>query len=559
MNQAGRVPGKGEIILVASGDSRLSANRVCWPAQAHLEATILHTFGSLGRPVVRGHEIDQTKGHGFIDGQARGMEVFRRIDPDAPLVVAVAVWQYSSHVLAGLSKHRGPILTLANWSGQWPGLVGLLNLNGSLTKAGIPYSSIWSEDFTDSFARGAIEQWLSTGHIAHDRSHARPVTDTTFGPVYDPDRARGEALGAALRRDQAILGVFDEGCMGMYNAIIPDHLLHATGLFKERLSQSALYAAMQQVPDATAQRHCDWVTSKGMRFLLGSDEASELTSRQVLEGLKMYDAAVRLAHDFGCAAIGIQYQQGLKDVCVASDLAEGLLNNPDRPPVHGTDGAVLFAGRAVPHFNEVDECAGLDALLTDRIWHELEIDPSNTLHDVRWGAPACERGVDEFVWVFEISGAAPASHFIGGYAGATGERQPAMYFPKGGSTLKGVSRHGEIVWSRVYVAEDALHMDIGRGGVVQLSEEETQRRWASTTSQWPIMHAVLYGVSRDQLMAKHQANHVQVAYAPTAENARRALVRKASMARALGMRVNLCGDFLDELERHQPAQYRSPA
>ena len=45
------------------------------------------------------------------------------------------------------------------------------------------------------------------------------------------------------------MGVFDEGCMGMYNAIIPDELLHPTGVFKERLSQSALYAAMQRVTD----------------------------------------------------------------------------------------------------------------------------------------------------------------------------------------------------------------------------------------------------------------------------------------------------------------------
>lgn len=34
------------------------------------------------------------------------------------------------------------------------------------------------------------------------------------------------------------MGVFDEGCMGMYNAIIPDELLHPTGVYKERLSQS---------------------------------------------------------------------------------------------------------------------------------------------------------------------------------------------------------------------------------------------------------------------------------------------------------------------------------
>ena len=101
----------------------------------------------------------------------------------------------------------------------------------------------------------------------------------------------------------------------------------------------------------------------------------------------MYDAAVRMAADFGCAAIGIQYQQGLKDTCVASDLAEGLLNNPDRPPVAGASGAALFDGLAVPHFNEVDECAGVDALMTNRVWTDLGIDPSTTLHDVRWGAP----------------------------------------------------------------------------------------------------------------------------------------------------------------------------
>jgi len=545
------------IILVASGDSRLAANRVCWPAQAALEAAVTRTFESLGRAVVRGHSVDPAKGHGFIDGQARGIEIFRTIDPDAPLVVAEAVWQYTSHVLAGLTKHRGPILTLANWSGQWPGLVGLLNLNGSLTKAGIKYSTIWSEDFTDQFARDAISEWLRTGAIRHDISHAHPFVDGALPGALAADIARGTELGAALRRDQAILGVFDEGCMGMYNAIIPDHLLHATGLFKERLSQSALLAAMALVPDAAARAHLTWLRDQGMRFVLGADESSELTERQVLEGLKMYDAAVRLAHDFGCAAIGIQYQQGLKDSCVASDLAEGLLNDPNRPPVAGADGKPLFAGRAVTHFNEVDECAGVDGLITDRIWTDLGIDPANTLHDVRWGADVAERGVNEFVWVFEISGAAPASHFIGGYAGTTGERQPPMYFPKGGSTLKGVSRPGELVWSRIYVAGDALHMDIGRGGAVRLSDEETQRRWTATTSQWPIMHAVLYGVSRNQLMAKHQANHIQVAYAPSAAVALQALARKAAMARAMGIQVNLCGDVNASLDQHQPASQRA--
>jgi L-fucose isomerase-like protein len=445
---------------------------------------------------------------------------------------------------------------VANWSGQWPGLVGLLNLNGSLTKAGIRFATIWSEGFTDRFARDGIAEWLATGAIRHDTRHVRPARGDGFLAALSDDAKAGTEAGARLRRDQAILGVFDEGCMGMYNAIIPDHLLHASGVFKERLSQSALYAAMQEVPPATTRAHYEWLSGRGMRFTLGTDEATDLTERQVLEGLAMYDAAVRMASAFGCDAIGIQYQQGLKDLCVASDLAEGLLNNPERPPVSGPDGKVLLAGRAVTHFNEVDECAGLDGLITDRVWRDLGFDPSNTLHDVRWGAHVRDNGVDEFVWVFEISGAAPASHFIDGYAGATGERQPAMYFPRGGSTLKGISRPGEIVWSRIYVKGNALHMDIGRGGVVRLSDEETRRRWKATTSQWPIMHAVLYGVNRDQLMARHQANHIQVAYVPTAANARQALVRKAAMARGMGIAVSVCGDIADDLDRHQAPGYR---
>ena len=119
------------VILIANGDLRLAANQRCWPAQERVEEAVTSAIRKLGRAVERGHACDPTKGHGFIDSQKRGMEVFRGISPDAPLVVVEAVWQYSHHVLHGLYSHRGPILTVANWSGEWPGLVGMLNLNAS--------------------------------------------------------------------------------------------------------------------------------------------------------------------------------------------------------------------------------------------------------------------------------------------------------------------------------------------------------------------------------------------------------------------------------------------
>lgn len=528
------------IYLVANGDLRLSANQVCWAAQEAMEQKIIAAFEHEGLKVVRAHPYDPVQKHGFIWSQRMGMDVFQNIPLDAPVIVAEAVWQYSYHLLAGLRDRRGPILTIANWSGEWPGLVGMLNLNGCLTKMGVPYSTIWSENFDDPFFLNAIRQWIREGVITHDTSH---VTDLNPARIPSGAARLGKALAEELRRRKAILGIFDEGCMGMYNAIIEDELLNACGIYKERLSQSALVAEMRTVSDAEAQQARQWLDQRGMQFITGTDEATELTDRQIHEQLKMYIAAMRMADFFGCDAIGIQYQQGLKDMTPASDLAEGLLNNPDRPPVfHKVTGAELYPNQPLPHFNEVDEGAGVDALITNRVWNALGYDPSTTLHDVRWGRRYRGNGLDAFVWVFEISGAAPASHFVNGYGGAVSERQPPMYFPLGGGTLKGDSKPGEIVWSRVFVMDGSLHADIGRGTVVSLPEDELRERWEATTEQWPMMSAVLHGVNRDQLMARHKANHIQVAYAPSAQDADRAMAVKAAMFAGLGIQVHLCGD-----------------
>ncbi len=527
-----------EIILIASGDLRLSANQSCWKAQEEMEALLTKAIQKQGYTVRRGHPYDADKQHGFIDSQKMGMTVFKDINPYQPLIVAESVWQYSHHVLAGLTTHKGPILTVANWSGQWPGLVGMLNLNGSLTKAGVQYSTLWSEHFDDTFFETGLQEWLQTGNIKHDLRH---VTSYNLTKIALEEAQLGEVFAADLLKNKAIMGVFDEGCMGMYNAIIPDELLHKTGIFKERLSQSALYAAMLTVQDAEAEKVLDWLLEKGMTFQWGNDEISELTKAQTLQQCKMYIAATRIAHEFGCDTIGIQYQQGLKDLTVASDLVEGLLNNQERPPVYSEMGEELYAGSALPHFNEVDECAGLDALVTYHLWNKLGMSGENTLHDIRWGEHYKGEGIDDFVWVFLISGAAPPAHFVDGYAGTSSERQPPMYFRLGGGTVKGVSKPGWIVWSRVYIEDDKIKCDLGVGEVIELPEAETQRRWQATTPQWPIMHAVLKGVDRNQLMARHKANHIQVVYANDEATANKACRIKAATLKAMGIDVYFCG------------------
>jgi hypothetical protein len=526
------------IYLVTSGDLRLAANQTCWPAQADLERRLTDVLAAMGITLQRAFPVDPHLKHGFISSQRQGMDIFRAIPPDAPLLFATAAWQYTHHVLPGLRFHRGPILTVANWSGTWPGLVGLLNLNGSLVKAGVPFSTLWSEDFTDAFFLDGLRAWIATGKVDHDLTHVRPLDPATLPP---DSLAAGRQLAEDLRAHKAILGIFDEGCMGMYNAILDDEFLNPCGIFKERLSQSALVARMRAISASEAEDVLAWLRERGWTALTGPHEATDLTESQLLLQARMYIAATRIAAEFGCDAIGIQYQQGLKDMAPASDLAEGLLNNPDRPPVFSDSGAELYPNQALPHFNEVDEGAAVDAIVTNRTWNYLNLDPSTTLHDLRWGEYLEVDGENKFVWVLQISGAAPASHFTGGYAGSSSERQPPMYFPLGGGTLKGVGRPGEIVWSRVFLEAGSLQADLGRGTVVSLPASETARRWRETTPQWPMVNTVLHGLDRDQLMARHRANHISIAYAPDAEAANRALALKAAMFHAMGLRVQLCG------------------
>ncbi len=536
---------RGEVYLVTSGDLRLSANQACWPAQQDLEERLTARL--------RGSRL---QAHARLSGRRRhrprlhllaahGHGHLHDHSSSAKLVFATAAWQYSHHVLPGLRSHRGPILTVANWSGQWPGLVGLLNLNGSLTKAGVPFSSLWSRDFTDDFFLNGLAEWLRTGHITHDREHiegSRPPRSSRKSLTL------GKSLAADLMHRKAILGIFDEGCMGMYNAIIDDELLNPAGIFKERLSQSALVARMRTVPSMKPRPSFNGSSTRGVTFELGSDPATELTRAQVLEQCKMYIAAIRIAADFGCDAIGIQYQQGLKDMVPASDLVEGLLNNAERPPVYAEGSATeLYPGGPLPHFNEVDECAGVDALITNRVWTALGMDPSTTLHDIRWGehykgpspggrdlrrvrlAPPNLRRRSRQPLRRRLLRAQPPPASPPCTSRSVGARSKASASPAASSGAASS-------WKMAPCTATSASAPRSR-----CRREETERRWHETTYQWPIVHAIFAGVTRDQFMARHRANHVNIAYAPTSESASHALSTKAAMLHALGITVHLCG------------------
>jgi hypothetical protein len=53
----------------------------------------------------------------------------------------------------------------------------------------------------------------------------------------------------------------------------------------------------------------------------------------------------------------------------------------------------------------------------------------------------------------------------------------------------------------------------------------------------------LKGITRDQMMARHASNHIQVVYAPDKESAKHGMFAKASAMDSLGLKVSFCGDI----------------
>lgn len=525
-----------EVFVITNGDLRESANRNCWAVQKDYEERLAKALAEkFGIKTVRAHAYSENRRHGFIGNQREGSDVFAGIDSEAPVIVLLTAWQYSHHIAPSLVHHKGPILVLANFDGTWPGLVGALNLEGTLTSLGVPHARLWSEKFEDAFFYDKLGEWLKTGSIKHDVSYLREVKADS-DVFRTPAGKLGRYLGEYVLKNKEIMGIFDMFCMGMINGVFPQQSLTRIGMPVEGLSQSTLYYEMTRVPQKLKEECLQWYIDRGMKFEFGTNEATELTRNQVLEQCGMMIAMARLADRFGCTSIGVQYQQGLKDLVPASDFAEGAIGSAERFPIPGDDGKIIRPGKPIPCINEVDMGTGIPQTQLFRLLDSMGLPSETTLHDIRWGSE--HEGV--FYWDFEISGNVPFEHIKGGIAGATGYRQPAMYFAKGGSTIAGQCKAGAFIWARAHYEGLDVHMHIGTGTAFELPKEEMQRRLDATTPEWPIMNVVLDGVGRDDLMAGHESNHITVAYVPK-ENLAEVTQAYVAMCLTQGMKVHLAG------------------
>lgn len=447
-------------------------------------------------------------------------EAITKLGPiDDPLVGVFCHWTYAPHTCDGVVGKDNPLLLASNFSGTWPGLVALLNTGASLESINRAHSRIWTAapDWTkDRGFMERLDEWCSSGRIRY------PENELHYSAPVSAEAAQiAQQVADEIRARRVLALMLGDTSMGMINGYFGPRLLNPIGFTEHKVDQAWLISRGKYITDARIDDAFKFVVSKGVKFHWREAGADDFTPEATREQLRMYLAVLDLVDEFQADCLGWQYQLGLLPLLPPSDFCEGLLNSTCRPE---SNGDLLITS------TEADQGNLVPMEMMKRILKRRGLHQAVMFHDVRWGAVHKGR----FLWVLLNSGSCGAyafNHNPDTLEGVHSYRQPSGYFPIPGGTFAGESLPGEMTWSRSYIRNNELWMDLGRGEVVALPPKVRDAWWNGTTRQWPFMAADL-GCSMETIMAHYQSNHVAVAYGDI-------LGEMVALSQSLGFRVRV--------------------
>jgi L-fucose isomerase-like protein len=477
------------IALFWPGDARAKPNELALPNAEEATQQLEKALKKLGRTSYRVP--------GFL---AKPHEAIEKLGPVHDPMIGVCVhWFYGPHTTEGVVGKDNPLLLASNFSGQWPGLVGLLNTGACLEMLGRKFSRAWTDkpEFTsDDAFMARLEEWCTTGAIRYDERDLR-----YHAPVSEAASQRAQKVAAQFRARRALILMLGDTSMGMINGYFGPRMLHKHGFAEHKVDQAWIIDRGRRIEPARIDAALAFVKEKGVTFHWNEADAPDFDEQATREQLRDYLVVKDMMEEFKADCLGIQYQLGLIPLRPPSDFAEGLFNSVCRPESNGDTIACA---------TEADQGNVVPMEMMKRLLKEKGLHQAVMFHDVRWGAEHDGR----FLWVLLNSGSCGAyafNHDPNTLQGAHTYRQPSLYFPTPGGTFAGESLPGEMTWARAYIKDDVLWMDIGRGEVVRLPPSVRDAWWQGTTRQWPFMAADM-GIGRDTLMAHYLSNHVAVAY-----------------------------------------------
>jgi L-fucose isomerase-like protein len=503
-----------KVALFWPGDARAKPNELALPSITEATVQLERALKKLGRETYRVP--------GFL---GKPHEAIEKLGPiDDPLIGVCVHWFYGPHTTDGVVGKDNPLLLASNFSGRWPGLVGLLNTGACLESVGRPFSRAWtgSEDFTsDKLFMDRLDEWCTTGRIAYAEDEV-----AHHAPVSPAAAAIATQVAAQIRARRALILMLGDTSMGMINGYFGPRLLWRHGFAEHKVDQAWIIDRGKRIDSKRIDAAFAFVKEKGLTFHWKEPGVEDFDENATREQLRDYLVVLDLVHEFKADCLGWQYQLGLIPLRPPSDLAEGLMNSVCRPESNGDTVACA---------TEADQGNVIPMELMKRVLKEKGLHQAVMFHDVRWGAPH-PMAPERFIWVLLNSGSCGAyamNHDPGSLRGVHSYRQPSLYFPTPGGTFAGESLPGPMTWARAYIKDGELWMDVGRGEVVKLPAATRDAWWEGTTRQWPFMAADMK-MSQTTLMAHYLSNHVAVAYGDVFEE-------MVALSQELGFRVRVLG------------------
>lgn len=500
-----------KIAIFWPGDYRTKPNQQALPQVTEATGQLERALGKLGRSSYRVS--------GFL---TKPHEAIEKLGPiDDPLIGVCVHWIYGPHTTDGAVGKDNPLLLASNFSGAWPGLVGLLNTGACLESLGRRFSRAWTsaDDWTtDAQFMARLDSWSRCGRIDYpeDEIHYHAAITGQAALI-------AQQVHEQIRRRRVLALMLGDTSMGMINGYFGPRLLNPIGFTEHKVDQAWIIDRGRRIDEERIDAALRFVKEKGVRFHYGETGAEDFDENATREQLRDYLTVLDLLGEFKADCLGWQYQLGLLPLRPPSDFSEGLLNSACRPESNGDTIACA---------TEADQGNLIPMELMKRLLKAKGLHQAVMFHDVRWGGEHDGR----FVWVLLNSGSSGAyafNHQPDTLQGVHSYRQPAGYFPVPGGTFTGESLPGRVTWARAFIKNGSLWMDVGRGEVVKLPPDKRDAWWRATTREWPFMAAHL-GVRQDTIMAHYLSNHVAVAYGDIFEE-------MVALSQSLGFKVRILG------------------
>ncbi|MGD9153594.1 MAG: fucose isomerase [Gammaproteobacteria bacterium] len=497
-----------KIAIFWPGDYRTLPNKDALP---EVEAATLQLEKALKKLGANSYRIE-----GYITKPNEAIEKLSNVDD--PLIGIYAHWVYGPHTTDGVVGKDNPLLLVSNFSGTWPGLVGLLNTAACLESVNRKCSRIWSavEDWcNDKNFMQRLSEWYESGCINYSENEI-------FYQANIPEAAQkiADQVFAKIKQRRILALMFGDTSMGMINGYFGPRLLNQHGFTEHKIDQAWIIDRGRNIKQQRIDDAYEFVKKHGVTFHYDN---KDFNANAAKEQLRDYLTVLDLVDEFKGDCLGWQYQLGLINLRPPSDFSEGLLNSVCRPESNND---------TIVTSTEADQGNLIPMELMKRILKAKSLPQGVMFHDVRWGG----EHAGKFIWVLLNSGSCSAyafNHDLNSLRGVHSYRQPAAYFPVPGGTFAGESLPGEITWARTYLKNNELWMDIGKGEVVKLPEEKRDAWWSGTTREWPFMATDL-GIKQETLMAHYLSNHIAVAYGDI-------FAEMLALSKHLGFKVRVLG------------------